>query len=168
VRQLAHRSVRTSKSKPAIRHSRPDFRARSPAAAISRSSCMPYSTIPSEEVALGPVTADQAGCGVWERLARSGVAWGRCHYLCHFPPGLPDQREDPTIATHTHFRNSPQAQARLLLLLFQGAARSLMSRSSGCVTRVSGVGAGYKRLGAPSARGADGAPWGQLTYQDRK
>jgi len=53
--------------------------------------CMPCSMIQSEDVALGPVPAGQAGFGVWGRLARSGVAWGRCHLICHLPPGPPSQ-----------------------------------------------------------------------------
>lgn len=36
---------------------------------------MPCSTIPSEDVALGPVIVDQTWCGVWGRIARFGIAW---------------------------------------------------------------------------------------------
>ena len=50
--------------------------------------CMPCSTIPSEGVALGPVTADQDRFRIWGRLARSGVAWGRCHLVWHLLPVL--------------------------------------------------------------------------------
>src|SRR6266702_393547 len=38
--------------------------------------CMPCSTIPSEGVALGLVTAVQRGFDVWGSLARSGEIWG--------------------------------------------------------------------------------------------
>jgi hypothetical protein len=47
---------------------------------------MPCSTIPSDGVALGPVTADQSGSDVWGRLARSGGTWGGPW----FGAGLPD------------------------------------------------------------------------------
>jgi hypothetical protein len=55
--------------------------------------CMPCSTIPSDGVALGPVSADQRGCGVWGRLARSGEIWGRWCLVWYWfagPPGAPD------------------------------------------------------------------------------
>ena len=39
--------------------------------------CMPCSMVSSDRVALGLVTADQSGFGVWGRLAESGEIWGR-------------------------------------------------------------------------------------------
>ena len=38
---------------------------------------MPCSTVSSVGVALGPVTADRSGFGVWGRLAGSGEIWAR-------------------------------------------------------------------------------------------
>ena len=43
--------------------------------------CMPCSTVSSDGVALGPVTAVQSGFGVWRRLAWSGQIWGRWHLV---------------------------------------------------------------------------------------
>ena len=55
--------------------------------------CMPCSTIPSEGVALGLVTAGECGFNVWGRLARSDEIWGRWCLVWYWfagPPGAPD------------------------------------------------------------------------------
>ncbi len=44
--------------------------------------CMPVS---SDDVPSGRITAGQKDIGVWVRRAPSGVAWGRCHLVCHWP-----------------------------------------------------------------------------------
>ena len=55
--------------------------------------CMPCSTVSSDGVALGPVTAVQSRFGVWGRLARSSEIWGRWFLVWSWfagPPGAPD------------------------------------------------------------------------------
>ncbi len=53
--------------------------------------CMPCSTIPSDNVALGLVVAVQSGFGVWGRLARSGGIWGRWSWVWYWFAGPPGQ-----------------------------------------------------------------------------
>jgi hypothetical protein len=45
---------------------------------------MPCMPVPSDRVALGPVTGDQGGSGVWGRLAQSGGIWGRWYLVWHW------------------------------------------------------------------------------------
>jgi hypothetical protein len=49
--------------------------------------CMPCMPVSSDGVTIGPVTAGQGLSSIWGRLARSGVAWGRWHLLCHLLSG---------------------------------------------------------------------------------
>jgi hypothetical protein len=55
--------------------------------------CMPCSMVSSDGVALGPVTADQTGSGVWGRLAQSGGIWGRWDLVWSGFTGPPSSRE---------------------------------------------------------------------------
>jgi hypothetical protein len=59
--------------------------------------CMPCSTIASEGVALGLVTAVQSGFGVWGRRARSGEIWGRWSLIWYWFAG-PLSNEGSTMA----------------------------------------------------------------------
>jgi hypothetical protein len=40
--------------------------------------------VSSDGIALGPITAGQSDISVWLRRAVSGVAWSRCHLVCHW------------------------------------------------------------------------------------
>src|SRR6266702_2209589 len=68
--------------------------------------CMPCSTIPSEAVALGLVTAVQRGFDVWGSLARSGEIWGtpvgRRRGACGSGPfsGGPRSEPDGHLSVH--------------------------------------------------------------------
>jgi len=59
--------------------------------------CMPCSTIPSEDVALGPVPADQNGSNIRGRLARSGGIWARRSLVWSWVIRLP-VNEGATVA----------------------------------------------------------------------
>jgi hypothetical protein len=59
--------------------------------------CMPCSTIPSDGVALGPVTALQRGFDVWGSLARSGEIWRRWSLVWYWLAG-PQVTGDLTTA----------------------------------------------------------------------
>ena len=50
--------------------------------------CMPCSTILSDDVALGPVTALQSRFSVWLRLVGSGGIWGRWCLVWYWLPDL--------------------------------------------------------------------------------
>jgi len=53
--------------------------------------CMPCSTIPSDGVALGPITTDQNAFDVWGRLAWSDQIWGRWYWVWYWFTGPPGQ-----------------------------------------------------------------------------
>ena len=51
--------------------------------------------VPSDDVALGLITAVQRDTAVWVRRAVSAAAWSRCHLVrhwLHLPDYLPSER----------------------------------------------------------------------------
>jgi hypothetical protein len=82
--------------------------------------CMPDS---SDRVALGPVAADQSGCSVWGRRARSGGIWGRWYLVWYWLTGPPGQGRP--LAGRCHREGRTMSSGRMARRLSCGSPEPL-------------------------------------------